>query len=79
MVGFGFILLLFLCAGANKYKMASKGLLFTILFTVIFVLFDSSDEVNAAKKPKAKIIGKDVKDFTDVDVHHLLDQWNVSK
>ena len=49
---------------------------------IIVQLLGALCSVNAGKPKgarKAQKIGKDITDYTDADVHRLLDQWDVRK
>ena len=45
---------------------------------VILCIFTSKSVANE-KKTKTEKIGKKVRDYNDIDVEKLLDQWNVSQ
>ena len=49
----------------------------TIVLLLVTVLCRAEAETKKKQKNKEKI-GKDITDYTDADVHRLLDQWDVS-
>ena len=57
-----------------------KRFAWILLICTVFYLnsIESAKEKEAAKKINAQKINKDVKDYSDTDIYHLLDQWNVS-
>ena len=64
-------------------KYCSKfNLLFLVLFLIV-ILQDSCDGEKKESEPKKKKeksskIGKNVMDYSEADMHKLLDQWDVS-
>ena len=58
---------------------ASMGLVFCISLYLLLLSTRIDCGKDKVKQEKAKKINKDVRDYSDVDVHHLLDQWNVSR
>lgn len=55
-----------------------KRFAWILLICTVFYLnsIESAKEKEAAKKINAQKINKDVKDYSDTDIYHLLDQWN---
>ena len=49
-----------------------------VILLLVTVLSGAEAETKKKQKNKVKI-GKDITDYTDADVHRLLDQWDVSK
>ena len=49
----------------------------TVVLLLVTVLCRAEAETKKKQKNKEKI-GKDITDYTDADVHRLLDQWDVS-
>lgn len=65
-------------------SMASSGKIYRFQFRLLFVtawLILACLSITCAEKTKNKKkagkIGKDIRDYTDADVHRLLDQWDV--
>ena len=69
-----------------RYEMAGRYFKFSLLFwTLFFIILVQDSCLGKEKKPdpkkkkeKSNKIGKNIMDYTEADMHKLLDQWDVS-
>ena len=59
-------------------KVFGQKILFQVVVFLLFVGILCRTEAVKKKEKKTAKIGKDITDYTDADVHRLLDQWDVS-